>query len=423
MFMKIIAMLLISVLCLQACSKDALKDAEIYEGTLQYLAFQKFASGTMEPNGDYQPLLPLRNKTEIESFIQLLQNEISLESQYNRKLAVFIGPIALDHSTSSIKQLIDDSFDLAIEYDMPIGFHLDDGMFWTGREDLWKDPENIEWQDWQGKLSESRYVDWVQSRLAPQMCFNCPKVRLAMQAFLKHIAQTIKLRFDELKQQNKAYLFAGIITGWETSLDEEFSTKKSLGYHALANRGFSETNQPDDIDLERYQIVYEFIEFMASTVINQGIPKEKVYGHVAVFAETTYSQLALQNPNLDESYIEINGFATTESVINPKFQPGFSTYPQEGVFDQIYQTIHSANASNWISSEGVNMILGNPPRDPGYDMESYLARHYNYGARMVNLFAFGLRGGTFIDALNDAVQGPEAIAAYRDFLRGKILIE
>lgn len=162
---------------------------------------------------------------------------------------------------------------------------------------------------------------------------------------------------------------------------------------------------------------------MASIVIDQGIPKEKVYGHVAVFAKSAYDQLASQNPNLEESYIEINGFATTESVINPKFQPGFSTYPEEGVFDQIYESINSVNSSNWISSEGVNMILGNPPRNPGCGMESYLARHYNYGASMVNIFAFGLRGGTFIDALNDAVQGPEAIAAYSEFLRGKILIE
>lgn len=421
--MKTISILLLSLFCLQACSKDTPSNTEIYNGSLQYLAFQKFASGTMEPDGDYQALLPLRDKTEIESFIQLLQSKIGVEAQNNRRLAVIIGPIALDHSTSSIKQLIDDSFDLAIEYDMPIGFHLDDGMFWAGREDLWMDPENIEWQDWQGTLSESRYVDWVQNRLAPQMCFNCPKVIEAIQDFLEHIAQTIKLKLDNLEQQNKAYLFAGLITGWETSLDEEFSTKKTLGYHALANRGFSESNQPDDLDQERYDIVYEFIEFMATTVIGEGIPKEKVYGHVAVFAESTYNQLAAQNPNLEESYIEINGFATTESVINPNFQPGFSTYPQEGVFDQIYQTLNSVNESNWISSEGVNMILGNPPRNPGYGMESYLARHYNHGATMVNIFAFGLRGGTFLDALNDAVQGPEAIADYREFLSGKILIE
>ncbi|MGB5698215.1 hypothetical protein, partial [Muriicola sp.] len=68
-------------------------------------------------------------------------------------------------------------------------------------------------------------------------------------------------------------------------------------------------------------------------------------------------------------------------------------------------------------------ILGNPPRNPGYGMESYLARHYNHGASMVNIFAFGLRGGTIIDKLNDAVQGPEAITAYREFLSGKILVE
>ena len=421
--MKATFILLLSLFCFLACSKDASSDTEIYQGPIQYLAFQKFASGTMEPDGDYQPLLPLQDKIEIESFIQLLQNEIGVESQDNRKLATIIGPIALDHSVSSIKQLIDDSFDLAIAYDMPIGFHLDDGIFWAGREDLWKEPENIEWQDWQGRLSESRYVDWVQNRLAPQMCFNCPNVLAAMQEFLEHIAQTIKLRLDELDQQDKGYLFAGLITGWETSLDEEFATKKTLGYHALANRGFSESNPPDDLDLERYTIVYEYIEFMANAVTSQGIPNEKVYGHVAVFAESLYNQLAAQNTNLEESYLEINGFATTESVISPKFQPGFSTYPQEGVFDQIYQSLSSSNDTNWIAAESVNMILDNPPRNPGYGMQSYLARHYNHGAKMVNIFAFGLRGGIFTNTLNDAVQGAEAITDYQEFLRGKILIE
>lgn len=421
--MKTIYLLLLSLLCLYACSKESVDNTEIYKGPLQYLAFQKFASGTMEPNGDYMPLLPLRDKNEIEAFIQLVQNEVGVSTLNNRKLAVFIGPIALDHSASSIAQLINDAFDLALAYDMPIGFHLDDGMFWAGREDLWQDPENIEWQDWQGTLSESRYVDWVQNRLAPQMCFNSPKVMAAMQAFLEHIAQTIKLRLDDLEQTNKAYLFAGLIAGWETSLDEEYSTKKTLGYHAMANRGFTAANPPVNIDQERFNIVYEYIEFMASTVINQGIPKEKVYGHVAVFAESLYEQLAAQNPNLDESYIEINGFATTASVINPAFQPGFSTYPQEGVFDQIYKALEPVNDSNWISSEGVNMILANPPRNPGYNMESYLARHYNHGAKIVNLFAFGIRGGSFVNTLNDAVQGPEAIKAYGEFLAGKVLRE
>ena len=421
--MKTIYAILLFLFCLLSCSKNSTVPAKTYEGPLQYLAFQKFASGNMEPDGDYMPLLPFRDKLETEAFIQLVRNEIGVETLDNRKLAVIIGPISLDHSNSSIKQLIDDSFDLALQYDMAIGFHLDDGMFWAGREDLWSDPENIEWQDWQGTLSESRYVDWVQNRLAPQMCFNCPKVKAAMRQFLEYIAQTIKSRLDDLAAQNKEYLFAGLMTGWETSLDEEFSTKKTLGYHALANRGFSETNLPADLDLERYQIVYEYIEFMASTVISQGIPKEKVYGHVAVFSESLYNELATQNPDLDESYIEINGFATTESVINPVFQPGFSTYPTEGVFDQIYQSLNASNNSNWISAEGVNMILGNPPKNPGYDMESYLARHYNHGAAMVNIFAFGLRGDTFTNALNDAVQGPDAISAYREFLQGKILVE
>ncbi len=421
--MKTITVVLLSLFYLQGCSDASISTVEAYTGPLQYLAFQKFASGTTEPEADYGPLLPFQNKADIASFIELVQSEISIETLDNRKLAVIIGPIALDHNPESITQLINDSFDLALQYEMPVGFHLDDGMFWAGRVDLWRNSDAVEWQDWQGTLSESRYVDWVQTRLAPQMCFNSPVVRAAMQEFIAPIALTIKVRLEELASQNKEYLFAGLITGWETSLDKEFSTKRTLGYHALSNRGFSAANPPANLDLERYQIVYEYIEFLATSAISQGIPKEKVYGHVAVFPESLFSQLAAQNPGLDESYLEINGFATTTSVINPAFQPGFSTYPTDGVFDQIYHTVNTSDTPTWISAEGINSILGNPPRNPGYGMESYLARHYNHGASMVNIFAFGLRGGAILDKLNDAVQGPEAITAYREFLRGKVLVE
>ena len=403
-----------------ACSSD---NESVLVGKLQYLSFQMFASGNTEPSGEFHTLLPLRSKSELEDFMQLIGNEIgNIPDKDHRKLAVMIGPIALDHSNADIKELIDNSFDLALQYNIAVGFHLDDGMYWGGRTDLSTDPDNIEWQDWNGTLSESRYVDWVAGRLAPQMCFNSPKVLAAKKVFLEHIGLTIKQNLNRSEFVDKESLFAGVIAGWETSLDKESDTQVRLGYHALKNRGFSEDNLPADIDLERYDIVKEYIDFLCTSLIQAGVSHEKVYSHVAVFPKILYDQLTMNNPELAESYVAVNGFAIPESSVSANFQAGFSTYPIDGVFDQLY-ALENGNLTNWISAEGTNMILGNPPIPTGYSMESYLARHYNHGASMVNLFSFGLRGDTFLNALNDATQGPEALKAYRKFLKGEKLID
>ena len=161
---------------------------------------------------------------------------------------------------------------------------------------------------------------------------------------------------------------------------------------------------------------------MCTTLIQTGLSQEKVYSHVAVFPKSLYDELTVNNPAEAESYLAINGFAIPESSLSANFQAGFSTYPIDGVFDQLY-ALENGNLTNWISAEGTNMILGIPPEPTGYSMESYLARHYNHGASMVNLFSFGLRAGTFVNALNDATQGPEALIAYRKFLSGETLIE
>lgn len=418
-FLKNCIIVLCSILLI-TCSSD---NEIIKADKLQYLSFQMFASGTTDPTDELQTLLPLRPKSELENFIQLVSTEIgTIPSNDFRKLAVMIGPIAINHSDADIKKLIDDSFDLALQYNMAVGFHLDDGMYWGGRTDLTTDPENIEWQDWNGTLSESRYVDWVGGPLAPQMCFNAPKVLAAKKVFLEHIGLTIKKNLNRPEFSDKENLFAGVIAGWETSLDQETDTRVRLGYHALKNRGFSEDNLPTDIDLERYDIVKEYIEFLCTSLIQTGLSQEKVYSHVAVFPKLLYDQLTENNPEGAESYLAINGFAIPESSVSANFQAGFSTYPLDGVFDQLY-ALENGNLTNWISAEGTNMILGNPPIPTGYTMESYLARHYNHGASMVNLFSFGLRGGTFVNALNDATQSTEALMAYRKFLTGETLIE
>jgi hypothetical protein len=105
-------------------------------------------------------------------------------------------------------------------------------------------------------------------------------------------------------------------------------------------------------------------------------------------------------------------------------RPGFSTYPQPGRFDDIYAELASHNQVGWASSEGTNLQLGSGPGQSGMTMETYLAKMFNHGATLVNIFSWGIGGEANRNMSFRAVtEGEEALQAYRRFLRGDPLIE
>ena len=387
----------------------------------QYLAFQLFVSGTTEPSDDYQGLGPFISQAQMEDFFSTVRSKIGPSNAPCRRPAIMIGPIALDFSSADIANLIEQSFELAKRYDMAVGFHIDDGMFWANRKDLWQNPENIEWTDWNGSPNTSRFVDWVRNKLAPEMCFNAPAVKAAVKEFISNISISIKSNYDQLVTSNREYLYAGTIIGWETSLDTDRDTQLPSGYHALKNKGFGQGNLPVDIDEERVKILQEYIQWMAEPLIEAGLPVGKTYAHIAFLSRKIYDHAVSINPDFaKKSYNELNNFSPPEVAVGLNYTPGFSTYPQDGLFDQIHTLVQN---SHWASSEGTNLVLGMPPVSSGYNMESYLARQFNHGCRLVNLFAFHVRGDAFTDALNDASEGPVAIEAYKKFLNGTPLKE
>lgn len=423
---KVTIILIASIFFGIRCSSDDRLPDDVCTGSdyIQYLAFQLFASGSTEPSGDYQRLAPFISKTQMEDFFEAVQAKVGNSDLPCRKTAVIIGPIALDFSDADITKLIDQSFELAQEYDIAVGFHIDDGMFWASRNDLWENPDNIEWLDWNGKPNTSRYVDWVGGRLAPMMCFNAPEVKSAVQNFMSNIAESIKSNLAKLSTSNKEYLYAGTIVGWEPSLDKDRDTQMSSGYHALSNKGYGSSNLPNDIDQERVEILREYIEWMAEPLRSAGLPVNKTYTHIAFLSKAYYDFAITVNPDFGkQSYKELNNFSVPEVAIGKTYTPGFSTYPQAPpatLFDEIYNQVGNAT---WASAEGANIFLAMPPASSDYSMESYLARHFNYGCTLLNIFAFNLRGDPFTDAINDASEGDEAITAYKKFLHGARLNE
>ena len=61
---------------------------------------------------------------------------------------------------AEITRFIELGFELALETDVAVGFHIDDSMFWARRKDLWSDPNNVEALDWDGTPSTGRRLNW-----------------------------------------------------------------------------------------------------------------------------------------------------------------------------------------------------------------------------------------------------------------------
>jgi hypothetical protein len=370
----------------------------------QYLIFQIFTydvGDTAIP--PHQP-----NKAQILATVDDITTKIGTVGRDTHFLGFAVGPICFDNTDVQVSQLINDSFEIALEKNVAVCFHIDDSMFWSTRQDLLRDSKNIEWIDWNGTPCTGRELDWSSTplKIGPQMCFNSPAIKSAIQQRSQLIGSLIGQWLRRLHQLGKEQLFAGVIAGWETQLGQDYGTKKLTGYHALANEGFTSALSVDESDHQRVLITSNFIELWARDLAQTGIPRNRIYCHIATTSESVFRSLGGQG-----SYEEFVHFVTPDCAFNPFCLPGFSTYPARGVVESIYQTISRYGGSAWASCEGANVQPDGQPGDK--TMEIFLAKRFNHGATLVNIFGWGLGANNMF---TNAAENNDAIAAYRKFL-------
>lgn len=388
---------------------------------IRYLAFQIFTGGP-KPEVPFETEVSFMPKEKISVMVQNIIDTIGTGGSKNAKLAFVVGPISFDLTDQETRQLIRDSFSIALEKNIAVGFHIDDSMFWKKRQDLMSNPANVEWIDWNRTLNQGLKLDWAKP--PAKMCFNSPEIvkevaRRAKDVIGDEIANGVR----DLKKQGRGDLFAGVIAGWETHMGQDIKTDSRLGYCALTNRGFNANNQPKDISSEVAAVVQEFIDLWASSLAKAGIQPNKIYSHVAFLPKLAFENMKKSTPNfpnVDYSYVvDANTSTARPSVAFGKDHlPGFSTYPTAGIFDQIYEELAKNGNPHWASSEGTNLIPGGNFGSSGMNMESYLARMFNHGATLVDIFAWGIGGEEWKKTFpfRIATEGDEAIAAYRKFL-------
>jgi hypothetical protein len=411
--------------CSQAQTPAAAQSAAY--GETRYLAFQVF-TGSTSPQaalGSDAVLDAIPDRAQLDAFAADVISRIGTTGDARRRLALMFGPIAFDHSDARAEQLIEDAFDIALERQVAIGFHLDDSMFWGARRDLVADARNIERGGWDAPPSTSRRLDWgpVPALIAPQMCLNSPAIEAEVRRRGREvIGAAIARGLARLHAEGRDDLFAGVIVGWETHIGRDSANPQMpLGYCALGNRNLDAGAAPQTMDEERIEAVQGFITLWSRAVAAAGVPEARIYSHVGFVPRRTFDVQGARSV----SYAQTTNFAPTDVAFGPARRAGFSTYPGPGVMEEIYAETRRRGGAPWASAEGANVDLGfdtaRGDGPGGMSAETYLARHFNHGAVLVNIFGWGL--GAPDNGFRRTAEHPDALAAYRKFLRGEALIE
>jgi hypothetical protein len=379
----------------------------------RYLAFQIFTGGTAshELESNFPP--PPR---DLRKTVEDLRDRIGVKESGGRKLGFVVGPLSFDHTDDQVRAMIASGFDIALETGVAVGFHVDDSMFWGRLQEL-NTADSIEWLDWKRTPNTGRRLDWsaTPTKVRPQLCINSKAVKDAVAQRAALIGAEVAKGIGRLATAGRGDLFLGIIAGWETQIGSDFDSGKYPGYCALTNAGFSAEKPPANRDGALSKVTAEFIAFWARAVMEAGVPKGKVYSHIA------YRSAATVPGTSAVPYLELIHWTPPETAFCDFCIPGFSAYPQPGHLDQWHAELEKHGNPPWASSEGTAIDPGEAGRGgTGNGMEGYLGSLFNHGAVLVNVFGWGVG-----DAANPfrKVAGDGSLAAYRKFLLGERLTE
>lgn len=386
----------------------------------RYLAFQIFV-GTEDTWRPWVDVVHYTPADKVAMTVREIVDTVGTRGRGKAKLAVIIGPIAPDHTDAEAQQTIDDAFSAALANDVAVGIHLDDSMFWSRRPELMADPASLEKVDWAGPSSTALALDWAKP--PAKLCLNAPAIRAEISRRARMvIGPAIAKHLVTLKAQGKEQLVAGVIAGWETHMGRDPSDKR-LGFCALKNRGFSAAQPPSDLNAEIASIVEEHITAWTTGLAAAGISPDRIYSHVAFLPRAKFEKFqsdGMVPPGIRyEDVLDAQMSTQRPSIaFGASRRAGFTTYPDRGVFEQIYDEVSQHNAQPWASTEGTNVLPGQSVNSSGIDMETYLARSFNHGAALVDVFGWGIGGPSAktTNLFRVATESDAALAAYRKFL-------
>ena len=346
------------------------------------------------------------------------------------RLLGFGVPCATFAQEKQVPENIHRAFTVARQHDLAVMLHFDFHIAWSNRPELWNwfDPKkpgynpgnrrNVEWFGWDGPPAQARYLNHGEAqRMPPPVCFTSKVVRTEWTRLIRDIiAPPLKKELAALEREGKVYLFVGVLVGSEPTFDNYTHTDPEtakqiaadgaptgqLGYRSLLDRGYSKNHPPANIHQALGEIIHETAGFWCRAFVQAGLPARKLYPHIPIGVPLEMTSAPL------------------ESAFNAYSNPGWSTYPVGFLgknFQPIYNALKKHGSPPW---GGVEANVGMP--GTMVDWETYLGWHFNHGAGLVAI-NMGATGTELLAQLERSAFSPEAIAAYRKFLKGETLRE
>ncbi len=328
------------------------------------------------------------------------------------------GPMLITQSVEEIRDQVNGSFELAKQYDIPVFFQLDDVTNYTANFGngaaikFYEHPEMCEWtqfpvegESYGGESAYGRvphwYFNWgteMKTDAFPNIASPAFRAFLKSQleeGFIKPLIENLK----ELQKEGKEYLFAGCNIGWETQIPDYSSDsiiganlampedweRAQYGYGALHSLGYDQKRlikEADEADMLvddyvkelLYGVMHDFIEFIAKTIYDAGIPRHLIYSHQVSLG----SSLKRYDTMVPPLWVAVNDYCTPgwtmskitcqwdqqelESTI-AKYAPGLNEYVNAEGYCSGYRDEASA-------TEYIEQLLGGNCRNVtvfGYD--------------------------------------------------------
>jgi len=227
----------------------------------------------------------------------------------------------LNQSREQSKARLNEFLSLAQHHDIPIVIQLDGEQWWGNRPDLWnwwdparpgydpKNRKNVEWSGWGAEHAiKIAWRNWGrQIRVLPPPNFMSPRYRRACHDEMRILVPLI-LKWWRQLPEDKKHLLIGIKLGWESAIgvnsfyypngnailnrlsenDPKTGLKAdqipdrgvtAIGYAAVTTAGLARSGRLEEAHLA--EIVRRHLDDLCALAAELGVPREKLFTHVA----------------------------------------------------------------------------------------------------------------------------------------------
>ena len=354
--------------------------------------------------------------------------------------AGFIGPMLLNWTIEQMQACINDAFDMAEKYNIPVYFQVDDcnsyadflGSIGDGDEiKYWEHPDMCEWtsfpeegEEWGGQKRALEYKaqtgndlpygglprfwfnwgNWLVAKPFPN--FASPTLQeLVVNNLKEGVLKPLTKRYNRLKKKDKAYLFAGIAIGWETHVPDTSNYKGQTivnhwnnnevmredeqgryGYAALTSLGYDQKRLETVAALEGVTVDEKMDSLLWQTIHDYTRLLAKTTYDAGLPKEKIYSHIVsiTTAPNVKPS----SSWPPIWTAVNEYCTPGFTMNRQSCPYDiaelkrQIQEVIPTqeryglVEGYDWSYTENLD------------DAENYLKEIFGSGSHIITCFGW-----------------------------------